>query len=359
MEKSLYAQFAEKYLPAIVLGVVEKLNEQKTGLTYQHRLMLRKEFSLSGTWESLLGKNLRVAADVVAMDSPLPLKNRGAISKANGDIPKLGMQLFLNEKQMTEIDAMIASGRDINQIVAKIFADAPHVITGIYERLECMFLEGLSTGATVVDENNEGTGIRLDYGYLTENKFGVKVLWSTPATAKPLDDFQRVVDKAIADGNSVSKAYMDTKTINALLNCDQMKQQYAFASGFTGGNVPTPTLEQANVALNARFGFTIERVDRAIKTQKNGETKTTKPFKEGMVVFTDGGQVGSLVWSPLAESNHPVQGVSYATAEEFILTSKYRKNDPLREYTSSQARVVPVIDNVDKIYTIDSKQVQG
>ena len=359
MEKSLYAQYAEKYLQAIVLGIVEKLNDDKRALTYRFRQMLKKEFSLSGTWESLLGKNLRVAADVVAMDSPLPLKNRGAISKANGDIPKLGMQLFLNERQMTEIDAMIASGKDVNQVLSKIFADSTHVITGVYERLEAMFLEGLSTGTTVVDTNNEGTGIRIDYGYLTENKFGVKVLWNTPATAKPLDDFQRVYNKAIADGNVITKVYMDTTTINALLNTDQMKQQYAFASGFTGGNVPTPTLEQANTALNARFGFTIERVDRAIKTQKNGVTTTVKPFKEGMVVFTDGGQVGSLVWATLAEANHPVQGVTYATAEDFILTSKYRKNDPLREYTSSQARVVPVINDVDKIYTIDSKQVQA
>lgn len=360
MEKSLYSQYVEKYLTAIVLGVVEKLNDEKKALTYRFRSLLRKEYSLSGTWESILGKNLRVAADVVAMDSSLPLKNRGAISRANGDIPKLGMELFLNEKQLTEIDAIIASGKDVNQIIEKIFADTPHVITGVYERLEAMFLEGLSTGVALVDSNNEGTGVRLDYGYLTENKFGVKVLWSTPTTAKPLDDFQRVYDKAIEDGNTISRVYMDTKTINALLNTDQMKQQYAFASGFVGGNVPTPTLEQANNALNARFGFTIERVDRAIKVQKDGKTTTVKPFKEGMVVFTDGGVVGSLVWATLAESNHPVQGVAYASAEDYILTSKYRVNRPsLREYTSSQARVIPVIDNVDKIYTIDSKQIQA
>jgi len=62
----------------------------------------------------------------------------------------------------------------------------------------------------------------------------------------------------------------------------------------------------------------------------------------------------------LAEKKHPVAGVSYETANEFILVSKYRVNRPsLREYTTSQARVVPVITNVDKIFTLDSKTLQA
>lgn len=360
MEKSLYAQYVDKYLSAIVIGVVEKLNDSNKALTYRFRSLLKKEYSVTGTWESLIGNNLRVSADVVAMDSPLPLKNRGALRKAAGDIPKIGMELFLSEKQISDIDAMIASGRDRKQIVEKILADTPRVITGIYERLEAMFLQGLSTGMILVDTDNEGIGVRLDFGFQTENKFGVKVLWSTPATAKPMDDFQRVYDKALADGNTISKVYMDSKTLNTLLSTDQMKQLYAFAAGFTGGNVPVPTLEQANKALNDKFSFTIERVDRAMKVQKDGVTKTIKPFKEGMVVFTDGDVLGSLVWTNTAEANHPVAGVNYATSEEYLLTSRYRVNRPtFREYTASQARVLPVIQDVDKIYHLDSTTVQA
>lgn len=58
--------------------------------------------------------------------------------------------------------------------------------------------------------------------------------------------------------------------------------------------------------------------------------------------------------------NHPVAGVSYETADNYILVSKYRENRPsLREYTTSQARVVPVISNPDRIYTQDIKTVQA
>lgn len=360
MEKSLFAQYTDKYLSAIVLAVIEKLNDSNKALTYRFRNLLKKEFSVTGTWESITGNNIRMAADLVAMDSPLPLKNRGAISKASGDIPKLGLELALNEKQLSDIDTIIATNKNASQVIAKIFADTPTVITAIYERLEAMFLNGLSTGAFLVETDNEGIGVRVDFGMPTANKFGVKVLWSNPTTAKPLDDFQRVWEKANADGNTISKVYMDSKTINALLNTDQMKQQYAFSAGFTGSNVPTPTLEMANKALNDRFSFTIEKVDRAIKVQKDGKTDTIKPFKEGMVVFTDGGQLGTLVWTTSVEQNHPVAGVSYTTAEDYILASKYRTNRPsLKEYTSSQARVIPVITEIDKIYHIDSNTVQA
>jgi len=58
--------------------------------------------------------------------------------------------------------------------------------------------------------------------------------------------------------------------------------------------------------------------------------------------------------------NHPVAGVSYQTADQYILVSKYRVNRPsLREYTTSQARVVPVIYNVERIYTQDIETVQA
>jgi hypothetical protein len=47
------------------------------------------------------------------------------------------------------------------------------------------------------------------------------------------------------------------------------------------------------------------------------------------------------------------------------MISKYGTNDPVREFTSSQALVLPVIDNVDSIYLMDiadadaSTQVEG
>jgi hypothetical protein len=358
MEQSLFIQWVNKFFPGITVRVVETLNDTKNPLTYLHRRMLRKDFSVNGKWESVTTANTMVMADVVAMDSSLPLKKRDAISKANGDITKMGMELKLNEKQLTELDALVAQNATDAQILAKLFADTPKVIGGIYERLEAMFLEGLSTGLTLVeDTENVGTGIRLDYGFLTANKFGVATLWSNTA-AKPFDDIEAVLEKARVDGNVITRALIERVAFNNLAKTTQAKELFAFNSGFVGSNIPVPSLAQVNSFTSDRYGFVFEIVDRSVKYEKNGTQTAVKPFATGAVTFVCDDVVGSLTWARLAEMNHPVENVSYSTVDDYILVSKFRQNKPsLSEYTSSQARVVPVINNVDRIYLLDSTTV--
>jgi hypothetical protein len=316
---------------------------------------------VDGRWESISGEYNRVAADVVAMDSPLPLKSRDSLSRASGNIPKVGMELFLNEKQMNDIDAMMAQGLNINTIIQKIFEDTPRVITGVYERMEAMFLEGFSTGVALGDSNNVGAGGRIDYGYLDSHKFGVPVQWAGAAdSAKAIDDIEKVIKKATEDGNRIVKAYADKFWFDNFSKNAQARQQFAFLQGFVGNKIPNLSNEQVSAVMQNKFGFSVELVDRAIKTEANGIKTVERPWAEGTIVFVCDNQVGDLVWTRSVEMIHPVAGVSYETADDYILVSKYRVNRPsLREYTASQARVVPVIANPDRIYTLNIKTVQA
>ncbi|QDK80837.1 hypothetical protein EXU85_20380 [Spirosoma sp. KCTC 42546] len=360
METSLFLQWVAKYLPGITIRIVETLNGTNNPLTYLHRSMLREDLSVTGKWEAINTANTAIMADVVAMDSSLPLKKRDSISKANGDIPKLGMKLQLNERQLTDLDTLVATGASDQQIVAKLFADTPKVITGVYERCEEMFLRGLSTGVTLIeDTENVGTGIRIDYGYASANKFGVAVLWSSASTATPFDDIQRILDKASADGNTITVCMLDRSAFNNLVNTTQAKQLFAFSQSFVGSAIPAPSLSQMNSFVSDRYGFTFQIVERSVRYEKNGTQTAVKPWATGAAVFLTSTQVGTLVYAKLAEEGHPVTNVTYQKAGNFILVSKYRKNDPLAEFTSSQARVVPVISNVDQIYLLDSTTVQS
>lgn len=365
MEQSLFLEYIISHFPALVLRHIEKLNgKNQTALTYLHRILLDKKFSVDGRWASVIGNYNRVAADVVAMDSSLPLKKRDSLERATGKIPKMGMELWLNEEQMTEIDTLIALKTPITEIIAKILADVPRVIDGILERLELMFLEGLSTGITVQDDNkNVGTGIRLDYGYLPENQFGVAVLWSDADNSKVVDDINRVKTKASReDGNTLEYAYGDWYAFQNLIKSKQFKEQFAFNKGFVGNNIPTPTIEQANTVFKSLWGFTFTEVNRTIKLEKNGVRSTITPWAEGRIVFTSDLKVGALVWASLAEANRKgqIKTATYQTADEYILVSKYHTIKPsFAEWTASQARVCPVITNVDRIYTLDTKTIQA
>jgi hypothetical protein len=366
MEQSFYVKWIDKYFKGIVVKTVETINgkNNEQALTYMFKTMLRKEYSVTGKWDAISLINTRISADYVAMDSSLPLKRRDSIGKASGDIVKSGMELWLNEKQLTDLDTMIAQKVNDTDLIAKLFHDTPKVVTGIYELMEKSFLEGLSTGITVIDDTeNVGTGVRLDYKYLDENKFGISILWSNVA-AKPLDDIRRALNKAKTDGNTISNVYMDDVTFDNFTKTTQVKEYFAFSIGFVGnsGLVPAPTLEKINAALKAdnRYKFQIVIVDRQIINEKNGVRTVITPWSQGKVILTTSPQVGVLAYARLAEQNHPVQGVSYQTADDYILVSKYRQNKPsLSEFTTSQARVVPVICNVEQIYQIDSLLVSA
>lgn len=363
MEQSLFAKWVEKYFPGLTIKVVETLNGENRQPSYLHRAMLRKEESVDGKWESLSSDNVTVAADVVAMDSSLPLKTRPSLSSATGEIPKMGMELKLNENQLTALDTLVAKGAGDAAIVAKLFADTPRCITGIYEQNEAIFLQGLSSGVALVDGNNVGTGVRLNYGYLAANKAGTTgAIWSTAnlTGVTPITDIRVLLDKANEKGITLAIAMMDRATFNRLKASDEGKSIYATTIGNFGTTQPIPTASQFLAAFKDEYNVEIRIVERSVNFEKNGVKTAVKPWATGQVVLLPNAEVGSLVWAKLAEMNHPADNVAYSTVEDYILVSKYRLNRPsIAEFTSSQARVVPVISNVESIFVLDTLTVQA
>lgn len=363
MEESLYFELVKKYFPQLVLSVVEKINSKtgNTALTYLFKDYLTPTYSADGRWASIIADYNRVAADVVSLSSPLPLKSRESIETISGKLPKLGLKLRLDEQEMKNIDNLLRQpNANMNLVIEKIFNDTPRVITAIYERLEDMFLSGLSSGVALTPRN-EGTGIRVSYGYKTENKFGVKVLWEGASdTALIIDDIQRVVDKAeLEDGNKLRHLFVDDTWLSNFYKNKQVREQYAFDMDFVGQNIPSLDFGKAASVVLKRWDVQLHRVNRTIKTEINGIRKVHKPWKKGVGVFACDDKLGSLVWTDVAEKTRPVGNVTYENADDYILVSKYAKNDPLQEITASQAMVVPVVDNVDRIYTLDSTSQQA
>lgn len=356
----MYFEYAEKYFPQLVLSIVEKLNDSSRPLTYMYRDLLNRRYSADGRWASILAHYTQVAADVVALDSPLPLKARDTIEHVTGDIPKLGLKRYLTEKDIKDIAAMIAQNQPVNRIVDRIFQDLPWAINAVYERIEDIFLSEMSTGIGLSTRSN-GTGVRIDVGYKAENQFGViTAAWAAnPSTATPIEDIQRVVDKAEEDGNIISDLYLDDFALRALYKCDEMKQKYAFIVDFVGATIPALNFEKLAQVFEDEWNIAIHRVRRKVRTEINGVQQAHSPWAEGRMVFTCDDRIGDLVWTDVVEMTRPVENVFYQTADEFILASQYSKNDPFREFTSSQAMVCPIINNVDRIYTLDPKNVSA
>lgn len=362
MESTLFGGIVDKFFRLVVGKITEKFNGKTTEQAMLHKTMLVEEYSADLTWGATELNHSIVAADVVALDSSLPLKRRGKIATATGSLPKLGIKFRKGEKTISDINVMIARGADEATVASKVFDDVSKAIKAIDVRKEIMFLQALSTGATLVsDDNNDGTGIRVEFGYKAENTFGATVAAWGETTATPQDDLQQLFDKAVEDGNAINHIYISKKYFNLFRKSEQGR---VLAASFlnqvitTTSKIPVPSRSVFLEALADEYGATFHVVDAAYKYQKpNGETESVRPWEEANIVGVPAEQVGRLVYGTLAEETNPVAGVSYQKSGSHILVSKYSKTDPLEEFTAGQALVIPVIDGADSIYVLHANEV--
>ena len=357
MNPSLFIEYIDKYFRIVIGKITEKINGKSQEQQLLHKTMLTEEYSADLTWGSTEISTSVVAADVVAMDSSLPLKKRDKISNASGVIPKIGIKFRKGEKTISDINVMRARGADEQTIVGKIFDDAPKSIKGIDVRKEIMFQQALSTGETLVeDAENVGTGIRVKFGYKDENTFHATVAKWGGTGYLPQDDVQQLFDKAEEDGNSIGLVMISKRYFNLFRNSQQGKllaANYRNQVITNASLLPVPSRETMLEAMTDEYGATFRIVDSTFKIEKpDGSHVSVKSWEEANIIGLPGENVGRLVYGTLAEETNPVAGVNYQKSGSHILVAKYSKTDPLEEFTTAQALAIPVIDGVDGIYIL-------
>lgn len=363
MEPSLFLNLVDKYFPKLVLKIESTINDVDTAKgekPYYFKRFLGKKWSMDGRWEALSTYNQRIMADVIAMDSSIPLKSRPKISSATGEIPKLGMEMALNESDLTRLQLLVRANEDESRIAADLFRDVATCIVGPNERLEWMFLKGLSSGMTVVeDSENVGVEIRLNFQYRAENLFESATAW-VPGQDRTLSLLRPMIQAAKNAGRPIRRLLMDSETLAIILESQDAADLYAkYSNSFMGASF-SPNAEQLNAATQREWGYVIEEVERVSRYQINGVDFDENPWEPGQIVGINNERLGDVVWSDLAEKNAPVAGVRYQTADDYILVSKYRLNRPsLKEITNSQARAVPVISDVAQIFKYDTTANAG
>lgn len=366
MTQSLFREYIAKYLSAFTTKAYEDINGRAEGQQPKlwHKELLTSEYSTKYAWDSAGISRSVVSADVVALDSPLPLKSRGAITKASGQIPKLGMRYVKRESDIKDLQTAIATGAAEAQIVSKLLADADLCIKGIEVAKELMFLQALSTGTTLIkDEDASGRGIRVDFGYRPEHSYNVGVKWGE-ADAKPVSDLQLVIDQAEAGGTRPAVLFIGRKDFDNIRSSVEGKQLALRAQGaaFTTdpAQLPLPARSVLREALADELALEVLVIESSYRVQDaDGKLKTVKPWEEGHVILAPDKHVGRLVWSDPVEKSHPDKAAEYAHGDEGTLISVWHEREPFSEVTSGQAHAIPVIDLGAQIYLIDTLHASG
>ena len=361
MVQSQFVEYIRKIFPRLQ-NVVDTVNGKRNGeqkRTYLHKTMLRKVYSADQKWSNAAVNTTYVAADMVSMNSPLPIKSRDAIAHANGSLPKIGMKKIMFESDINAVNIMKAQGAEWTNIANKLTSDPIACSVGIDEQNEANFLTGLSNGIVAVeDENNTGTALRINFGYLPENCFGVET-----RNELTLDDIKRVLANADNNGDTIITIAIALSTYNKLRQTQGAKELVANYRGQafdSSTKLPVPTASLFDEAFaDDNNGVRFLKIDRSIISEKNGKRKPYKPWNPNRLIFLTTEEVGALVWGTLAEKTNPVEGVVYSTVDEYKLISRYRTTEPFTETTSGQALVLSVIENVDQIYSLDISEAQA
>lgn len=354
MNKSLFLVYVEKYFNQIVSKISDTIRGEKETEQFLHKHMLHEEYSADMNWGTAAFTNSIVSADLVDLDSAIPLKQRTAIISGYRKIPKLAIKYRKGERDITTINLMKASGTSEYTIVSKIFEDTPKVIKGIDIAKEIMFQQGLSTGVALAPgADSDDNGVRISYGYLDDNILQVYKEWSNDEST-PISDLSTMFAKAENDGNTIGVVMLSKKYFDLLRSSDEAKDLAANFRNIPYTDItvlPIPLRSTLLEALEDEFGAKFQIVNSTFRVEAADGTRTSvKPWAEANIVALPEEHIGRLVYGSLAEESNPIADVTYQKAGSHILISKYSKNDPLEEYTSAQAIVVPVIDGADTIY---------
>lgn len=353
--------------PKLSLYVKTKENNGKPR-TYLHKTMLTPVYSADQKWEGTSANTVYVAADMVAMDSPLPVKKRDSIATSNGKLPKIGMEKKKGETDINTLNIMkaqyqasvnggnqAAAASQRQQIIQRFANDVVYCSVGIDEKNEANFLTALSDGVMAVpDDENTGTALRVKFGYdkFPGNHFGVEVKGHISR-----EDIERVLAKADADGVTITTLVIALSTYREMKKERWARELVADSKDITYNDntkLPVPNATAFDEAFATEFGgIQFLKIDRTVYFEKNGKRTPVKPYNADKLVFLSSTDVGSLVWGTLAEVTNPVAGVKYSQLDQYKLISEFSTTKPLIEHTTGEALVIPVIENVDMIYTID------
>ncbi len=361
MIASQFADLSQRIFPKLQ-NVVEKERGEVNGAakrTYLHKTMLKKVYSADQKWTSASVDTTYVKADTISMNSPLPIKKRDSIAHASGTLPKQGISRIMEESDINTINIMKAQGAEWTQIATKLTNDPIFCSIGLDEANEANFLTGLCEGIVAVEDlTNVGTALRINFGYLDKNKFGV-----TTPNELTLDDIELVLNAANDAGNTITTICIAMSTYKKLRQTRGAKELVATYRGQTfdsDTSLPTPTASLFDEAFADSYGgVKFLKIDRSISYEKNGVRNTYKPWNADRLVYLTTEKVGSLVWGKLAEATSPVEGVVYQTIDEMKLISRFRTTNPLTETTAGQMMALTVIEGVEQIYCQDITDAQS
>lgn len=295
---------------------------------------------------------LHIAADLVARGATINRKTREAISRIQGDIPKIAIAREMNEDELTEYDIMVAmASTDSNlQQLVKVWADDTNFCwTGVASRIEWIALKQISLGKvafTALNNANIVSEYNVDYQIPSDQKVGVSTAYTGVTSGKPFTvDIPNVLSLGRSKHVKYKFLFMNVDTFNTFVRQEEVYKRCASLAQNITGTQDSPNLQKVNAYLSDNKelfnGLQIRLIDQDITIEgKDGSRATANPFEDNVMLFSESDVLGATYWKTPIDAKK-MESAALKVMHGHTLVKKFANEEPVQEVTQGIANAFP------------------
>lgn len=303
------------------------------------------------TWKMLEGQaGLRIAGDLVARGASIPKKTREAISRIQGDIPKIAVSREMLEDELNEYSILLAMARDdaAKRALVEFWAnDIKFCFDGVANRAEWIALRQISLGKVTLSNTNNATVVTefdVDYAIPSGQKIGVNTTWAG-TSGKPLTkDIPAALALGRAIGATYRFAFMSSATLARFVAQTEVIQACASYLNNLASIAQEPDLTQVNSMLLRKVqfrGLQIVEIDQELTIELPDGTRTTaNPFESDVVLFSESRTLGTTHYKVPVDMTLPGTAALRVMSGHTCI-KKYSTDSPIKEVTEGIANLFP------------------
>lgn len=294
-----------------------------------------------------------------AFDTKATFRERKGFKMSETEMPffREGFHIDEKDRQML-MEIQNSNSTFAEEIIGRIFDDAAELITGariVPERMAWQLLcpENGKPGITIkangmnyiYDYDPDGTWQAKNYKALTG-----KAKWDV-TTSTPLTDFTTAKDAIAANvGETITRAYMNTNTLNKMIASDEVKNRFMTV---TAKSIAILTQSEARALVEQTTDIKIHLFDKMYQPEGGGDS--VKYIPDGYVVLVPDGKVGEMWYGTTPEEADLRAGltnVSVSIVNNGVAVTTIKEPHPVNTNIIASEIVLPSFQKMDAVYCI-------
>ena len=295
---------------------------------------------------------LKIAADIVSRGATIPKKTREALSRIQGDIPKIAISRDKDEEELTEYELLVlrsTQNPDLKELVDFWAEDTKYCWDGVANRVEWVALRQISLGKVKFTSSNNAaiaTEYDVDYSIPQGQKIGVATSYSSGTSGKPLSvDIPNAMKIGKSIGAKYKFMFMNPDTFVKFASQEEVIKKCATLIENMTGAADAPDLKTVNSYFaknNERYkGLQIIVIDQDITIEVGGDRTTSNPFEDDVILFSESKVLGKTYWKRPIEAQKIPGSVAEKVMHGHTLIKKYSTESPVTEVTEGISNVFP------------------